>query len=72
MSNNQMVSINQLCKELTISRATLYRWVELGHLPAPIKIGPPSAHGKSRGRVAFRRADIEAFLASRGEAKSRD
>jgi excisionase family DNA binding protein len=55
----QMLGVKQLCALLGISRATLYRWVKDGLLPAPIQLGPR--------RVAFPIASIEQFISSRSE-----
>ena len=34
------LSVEQICALLTISRPSFYRWVQIGHLPKPEKIGP--------------------------------
>jgi prophage regulatory protein len=55
----QMLGVKQLCALLGISRATLYRWIKDGLIPAPIQLGPR--------RVAFPLASIEQFISSRSE-----
>ena len=54
------VSMNELASRLTISRATVYRWIEIGLLPHPVKLGP--------SRVGFLESEIAAFQASRPRA----
>jgi predicted DNA-binding transcriptional regulator AlpA len=49
-----LVSREDLCAELGISRPTSYRYQRDGYLPAPLRIGP--------GIVRWRRADIDALL----------
>lgn len=39
------------------SKATLYRWRQAGTFPAPVELGPNT--------VAWRREDVEAWIASR-------
>ena len=43
-----------------INRTTLWRWVRDGHFPKPFRIGTQT--------IAWRRADIEQWLASRPAA----
>lgn len=54
------VSINDLAAQLTISRATVYRWVDIQVLPRPVKLGP--------SRVAFLQHELDAALAARPRA----
>jgi excisionase family DNA binding protein len=53
----QMISINQLGDILGVSRATIYRWIKDGLIPAPIQLGPR--------RVAFPRESVEKLISSR-------
>ena len=46
-----------------ISRPTLYRWLQLGTFPEPIKIGPQ--------KLAWRRDDVIEWLANRPEVTIR-
>jgi predicted DNA-binding transcriptional regulator AlpA len=46
-----------------VSDVTLWRWRERGILPAPVKLGNTRS-------LFWKRADILAFEAARGEAKS--
>ncbi|MFD0858720.1 helix-turn-helix transcriptional regulator [Roseovarius aquimarinus] len=33
------INIDELCKRLNCATSTIYRWIEQGHFPRPIKIG---------------------------------
>jgi len=55
----QMISIKQLGDILGVSRATIYRWINDGLIPAPIQLGPR--------RVAFPRQSVEQFISSRAD-----
>ena len=58
----QVLSRRQVAAVLGVSAATLGRMVHRGEFPAPIRL--------SRGRVGWRRATVERWLAER-EAASR-
>lgn len=54
-SNLRLIRFSDLVRlGIVRNRMTLYRWIERGHFPAPIKIGPSS--------VAWRESEIEAWL----------
>ena len=40
--NTQLLTGDEICSRLSISKATLYRLVDLGELPKPIKCGAAS------------------------------
>src|SRR5262245_41794128 len=52
-----MAAVSQLA---SVTRGTIYSWVTAGDFPAPLQIG--------KRRIAFREADVMAWLASRREA----
>lgn len=54
------MTMQQLLKELPISRATAYRWIKSGDLPRPIKLGP--------SRIVFVRSEVSTCLANRPRA----
>ncbi|APB32801.1 hypothetical protein GlitD10_0489 [Gloeomargarita lithophora Alchichica-D10] len=57
---NFMSSVLRRCevlKRLGISKSTLQRWVEAGHFPRPMQIGPRA--------VAWPESDLTVFLANR-------
>ena len=33
-----LLTINQVCEKLSVSRSTVYRWWKWGAIPAPVKI----------------------------------
>ena len=37
--DNNLLTINQVCKKVNRSRVTLWKWVAKGDFPKPIKIG---------------------------------
>ena len=43
----QLLKSSEICSQLSISKATLYRLIDLGELPKPIKIGSASRWPKS-------------------------
>jgi predicted DNA-binding transcriptional regulator AlpA len=52
-----LIRMEALLKKLSISRATVWRWVKGGHLPAPIRIGP--------NVVAWPEGQIDEWIATR-------
>lgn len=53
-SNLQLITAANVVRLTTLSRMTIWRRVKIGSFPTPIKI--------SQGRVAWRAADIEAWI----------
>jgi len=39
MTDNNLLSINQVCEKVNRSRVTLWKWVKDGQFPKPLKIG---------------------------------
>jgi len=35
----QLIKVGQVCDMLSVSRSTIYRWVEMGEFPKPITLG---------------------------------
>jgi prophage regulatory protein len=58
---DRLLSIRDVVRETSLSRATVYRLVERGELARPRQL--------SRRRVAWRQSDVEAFKASRPVAE---
>ena len=52
-----MLTLIQILEVTTLSKPTWYRMIKIGLAPRPIKIG--------MRRVAWKKDDIDAFLASR-------
>lgn len=57
MNNRDMLSVREVSRTLNVSRATVWRWVNEGHLPRPVKLGPNTTR--------WRMVDVEAFVAGR-------
>lgn len=45
--------LNEVIKEVTLSKSTIYRLIKVGLFPQSIKLSP--------GRVAWRKSDIDAL-----------
>ncbi|MEX0686787.1 MAG: AlpA family phage regulatory protein [Balneolales bacterium] len=60
MMNPILIKPRDLIKQLSIPSSTLYRWMDEGKFPRPIKIGPR--------RVAFKMKDVESWLEEKSEA----
>lgn len=54
---DEYIGLAEVQKAVPAARSTLWRWGRQGTFPMPFKLGPR--------RVAWRRRDIEAWLASR-------
>lgn len=52
-----MMSLNEVIRQTTLSRSTIWRLQKAKMFPEPLRI--------STSRIAFRRSDIEAWLAAR-------
>lgn len=48
-SRSKLLKIGEVSEWLGVARSTIYKWIEEGRFPAPIKIGE-----KDRARVAAR------------------
>lgn len=35
---NEFQTIEEVCARIRVSRATIYRWIKLGHFPAQVKL----------------------------------
>jgi prophage regulatory protein len=49
-----------VAKRYNVSRKTVWRWTQDGHLPKPVRLGPST--------VRWLQADLERFEAERGAA----
>lgn len=54
---NRLLRIPAVMGLTGVSRATIYKWIEAQRFPAPVRLGANS--------VAWRYADVEAWIASR-------
>ena len=51
-----LIGIGDLCKQIGVSRATIYRWMHDNAFPSPVRISP--------GAIRWRSEDIEAWRSS--------
>jgi prophage regulatory protein len=58
----RFLSFKKTCDRVGLSRATIYRWQELGKFPQTIPLGEK--------RVAFRESEVDAWMTARIEAPS--
>lgn len=56
-SEARILRMDDIQKLLSVSRATIYRWMEAGHFPKPFHLGPNA--------IAWRREVIEEWIRSR-------
>jgi prophage regulatory protein len=60
--NPQLMKLKDVCEMLTISRATVYRWVDEGKFPEPVILG--QEEGK-RSAVRWYETDVLDWLKSK-------
>lgn len=63
MTLDRIVRLPELIEVIGLSAATLYRWMDEGQFPRPVKLGPNS--------VGWRSSVIQAWLNSREEVEAR-
>lgn len=61
-NNPQLMKLKEVCEMLTISRATIYRWVDEGKFPEPVVLGKED--GK-RSAVRWYKTDVLDWLKGR-------
>lgn len=61
MLTDTLLPRRKVLEVVPVAVATLYRWMDGGSFPRPVKVGP--------NRVMWRESDIQAWLASRQTAK---
>ena len=57
MSNDTYLSVKQLAVRFNTHRGTIWRWVQAGRFPAPVRLTPGCTRWKS--------SDVEAWEAER-------
>jgi prophage regulatory protein len=60
MANSKLIRVKELAQNLSVSKATVWRWVALGKFPKPLRIGA--------GTTVWRVEDVDAFVAKQSEA----
>ena len=58
----RMLRLPQVLERTGMSRSTIYSWMDRQEFPAPVKLGPRA--------IAWRDADIEAWLEARQPARA--
>lgn len=66
----QLMKLQEVCKMLQISRASIYRWVEEGIFPQPVILGT-GGNGK-RSAVRWYESDILAWLKAKPKGTQKD
>lgn len=59
LSSDRMLTMREVCTLTTYSRPSIYRLIGAGDFPSPLKLGH---------KIAFRQADILAWIAARPPA----
>lgn len=59
MANSKLIRVKELAQNLSVSKATVWRWVALGKFPKPLRIGA--------GTTVWRVEDVDAFVAKQSE-----
>jgi len=63
-----LMSMKEVCKATSLSRASIYRKVDEGKFPKPIELDTPrklNSKGQPTGRIAFVRSKIEKWIIDR-------
>lgn len=56
----QVLRVRDVAKKMGISKATLYRWIDAGEFPKPLRLGPRS--------VGWWSDDVKEWLRTRPES----
>ena len=56
-ANNQLLTVREIADQFKIAVRTVYRWVELGRLPKPIRIGTRT--------IRWRKSEIDCYIEQR-------
>ncbi|MDC0993182.1 AlpA family phage regulatory protein [Alphaproteobacteria bacterium] len=62
-SEQQYLKQRDVTEILGVNRTTIYRWIEHGHFPKPIALGPIESNNNST--VRWLRTELEAWLRTR-------
>lgn len=54
---DRVISIDDLCREITLGKSRIYEMVRDGEFPCPIQL--------SKGRVGWRESEVDDWIASR-------
>lgn len=59
IKGTRLLRMKDLTERIGVVPSTIYRWIDAGLFPKSLPLGPRA--------VRWREADVEAFIASRGE-----
>ena len=59
----ELLPLHEVLRRTGCRRSTIYAWIQRGHFPAPVRLGPR--------RVAWRRSEIDFWIATRARAAGR-
>lgn len=68
---NTLLSIRTLTNDLDKSKSTIYRWIEQGEFPKPIRLSKGSEDGRG-GSVAWLKSDVDAWKEARIAESKKD
>jgi prophage regulatory protein len=68
-SDERYLKVGEIVAWLGVARSTIYRWVEEGHFPKPVVLGPETERNST---TRWLRTDIEKWLDARPREKNND
>jgi len=66
-SDERYLKVGEVVEWLGVARSTVYRWVEEGHFPRPVVLGPET---EKNSTMRWLRTEVEQWLASRPREKT--
>ena len=67
LSDDKFLKVGELAEKLGVSQTTIYRWVEDGHFPRPMVLGPETESKNSSIRWSW--SEVETWLENRPREK---
>ena len=68
-SDERYLKVGEVVSWLGVARSTIYRWVDEGHFPKPVVLGPEKDKNST---TRWLRREVEQWLASRPREKTDD
>ena len=62
-SSEELLPLHELLRRTGCRRSTIYAWIQRGLFPAPVRLGPR--------RVAWRKSEVDHWIATRARAAGR-
>lgn len=66
-SDERYLKVGEVVACLGVARSTVYRWVEEGHFPKPVVLGPET---EKNSTMRWLRTEVEQWLESRPREKT--